>query len=458
MLTDRQLDDLHTQLKSILSQLLEAKFEPTIVLDEKGETIDITPIPLNRYKSLESRRHKTFNEALDEYFTQTTHATAVDSVRKEYERELAKLQRMLHEQQTNIDESKNVIEENRRIGDLLYAHLGELQLLKRLVLDEKQKDKSWEQITSGLEADKQLGRSPATYFDSVDSKRMVLNIAIENKIIQTRLNRSIQENASGYYDRMKKAQRRLEGSQKALQETLGKIQDLQKLWTERIEQVHETVPPKQARKAWYEKFRWFRSSDGFLVVAGRDAVTNEILIRKHLEPGDIVFHAEVKGAPFVVIKAEGRPCSEQTIQEAAQFAGCYSRAWREMFNAVDVYWVHHDQVSKTPPTGQYLEKGSFVIKGVKNYVRGVPLRMGIGVRVKDDDLGIVGGPAKMVLKQATFYMELGPGKQPSGVLARQIRGLLAEKAPKNLRQQILAMPNEQLQGFIPFSTGEITLK
>jgi len=28
-------------------------------------------------------------------------------------------------------------------------------------------------------------------------------------------------------------------------------------------------------RQWYEKFRWFTSSEGFLVVAGKDTVSNE---------------------------------------------------------------------------------------------------------------------------------------------------------------------------------------
>jgi len=458
MLTERQLDCLYTKLKSILSCLLEGRFEPAIILDQGGEIVDVTPIQLNRYKGLERRPHKTFNEALDEYFTQTTQIGRVDVARKEYERELAKHERMLADQRRNIEDLKKAMEENRRIGDFIYAHLGELQLLMQQVLEDKQKGKSWEEIVDWVKAEKREKQTPAVYFDSLDSKHMILNVAVESNVFPIRLNRSVQENAADHYDKMKKAQRKLEGSEKALKETQKRIQELQKQWGLKIEQVSVTAPLKRARKAWYEKFRWFYSSDAFLVVGGRDAITNEILIKKHLEPYDIVFHAEVKGAPFVVVKTEGRTPSEEVIQEAAQFAGSYSRAWREMFNAVDVYWVHPDQVSKIPPLGQILEKGSFVIQGVKNYVRSVPLRMGIGVQMKDEDLVVIGGPAKMVSRQTNFHMELAPGKQLSGALAKQVRGLLAEKAPKSWREKILAIRNEQLQGFVPFGKGEVTLK
>ena len=60
-------------------------------------------------------------------------------------------------------------------------------------------------------------------------------------------------------------------------------------------------------REWYEKFRWFTSSDGFLVVAGKDTVSNEVLIKKYAKQEDVVFHAEISGAPFTVVKTEGKP-------------------------------------------------------------------------------------------------------------------------------------------------------
>jgi len=47
---------------------------------------------------------------------------------------------------------------------------------------------------------------------------------------------------------------------------------------------------KEINKEWYEKFRWFISSDDFLILGGRDATSNEIVIKKHTEKNDLVFH------------------------------------------------------------------------------------------------------------------------------------------------------------------------
>jgi hypothetical protein len=193
-------------------------------------------------------------------------------------------------------------------------------------------------------------------------------------------------------------------------------------------------------------------------LGGRDATTNEILVKKHTEPSDIVFHADIVGAPFVVIKTEGKTPSEQIMQEAAQLASSYSRAWREMLHAIDVYWVHPEQLSKSPPPGQYLKKGAFIIRGKKNYVRNAPLRVAIGILMKENHAAVIGGPPEAIKKQTNLCVEVVPGQQTSSTLAKHMRKLLAEKAPTEWWKQILETSLEEFQSFIPSGKGEIALQ
>ncbi len=69
----------------------------------------------------------------------------------------------------------------------------------------------------------------------------------------------------------------------------------------------EVKPPPKRRKAkWFERHRWFISSDDMLVIGGRDANGNAEIVEKHMEPGDLYLHAEIVGAPHVVIKSAGK--------------------------------------------------------------------------------------------------------------------------------------------------------
>jgi len=459
-LTEQGLDRIFTQLRTLLAQLSEAETKPSIasiVVNERGEWVDATPIRLEKYAHLKHVAYKTFNEALDEYFTQAEAMTRASKAEKELERELSKLNRVLQEQQKTMEETRRSTEQNKRVGDLIHAHLGELQLLLQKIVEGKQSGKAWEQMVSEIEQEKRAGQTPAVYFLSLDSKRRVLNVSVAGADLSLDISRSVQANASNYYERAKKAQRRLEGARKAMLETQAKIRELRQKEAERVEEVLE-VPSKRKERAWYEKFRWFHSSDRFLVIGGRDATTNEILIKKYTQPHDIVFHADILGASFVVIKTEGKTPPEQTIREAAQLAASYSNAWREMLGAVDVYWVRPEQVSKSPPPGQYLARGAFMIHGAKSYIRKIPLRLAIGVLLKEEEATVIGGPTEAIAKQTRVFAEIVSGQQKSSVLAKQLRQLLAKKVSGEWQRRILEIPLEEIQRFIPSGRGTVMLK
>ena len=63
---------------------------------------------------------------------------------------------------------------------------------------------------------------------------------------------------------------------------------------------------------------------------------------------------------------------------------CYSAGWEARI-VTSAWWVHHDQVSKTAPTGEYLTTGSFMISGKKNFLPPTQLMMGFGFLFKVDE-------------------------------------------------------------------------
>lgn len=453
-LTERELDRIFDHLNRILSPIISRNMEPRITLSEEGEWIDVTPIPLKGYVHLEQKIYKNFSEALDEYYMKTGVKKGVVEATRGVGLELEKQRRILESQERSLEDYEVKIEQNRKIGDAIYAHLNELQLLCQGILEEKRGGKPWKEIVSDILKGKETGQVPAVYFQSLDQKNLVLNVSLENLTFPLTLRRSIQANAAEYYTRAKKAESKLKGVREALKKTQERIERLQRQRAERAEKVAE-APTKRRERAWYEKFRWFHSSEGFLIIGGRDATTNELLIKRHMEPQDKVFHADLPGAPFVLVKTEGRIPSEQTMKEAAQLAASYSRAWRENFSAADVYWVYPTQVSKSPPPGQYITKGAFIISGTKNYVRNVPLQVALGIKGEKENLRVVGGPPEAVVKQTNLYVKITPGDQTSGKIAKEIRQILSRRAPQNLQGEILQIPLEEIQNFIPSGKSSV---
>jgi predicted ribosome quality control (RQC) complex YloA/Tae2 family protein len=182
--------------------------------------------------------------------------------------------------------------------------------------------------------------------------------------VEIDVRKSARENAALLFDRAKKLREKAKRARALVEgESKPKAESKKKA-------------PSRKRE-WFEKFRNFISSEGNLVLGGRDAATNELLIKKHLGNHDTVFHADPAGSPFVVIRGK---CGENTLAEAATFCASYSRAWQARLGSVDVYWVTPEQVSKKAPAGEYISKGSFMINGRKNYFKNVVLELSVFLR------------------------------------------------------------------------------
>ncbi len=453
-LQNKDIAQLSKALNEVLSYLRTGKLDPCLVIDDAGIWIDVTPIPLRNYRNLKCKKFKSFNEALDEYYTKASMELEVSIVTHRVENEVSQQQRILEKQQTSLEKAAKEAELMRKIGDTIYAHFHQLQTLLLRIMDEKQRGSTWQEILQRIEIEKGRGDEPAAWLNSIDTKKLMIQMSLDNLTFSLSLRSSAQENASTYYGRAKKAEKKRRGAEKAIRATRTRIEELkQRKHVATREARKPTV--KLKKKSWFEKFRWFYTSENLLVVGGKDAVTNEILIKKHSAKGDLVFHADIAGAPFVLVKTEGKAPSQQSILEAAQLAASHSRAWKSQFGALDVYWVHPEQVTKTPPSGEYLQKGAFIIRGKKNYVRRIPLRLAIGIDINATPPTVIGGPKHAVDSRTSIYVEIAPGDLSSSKLAREILHELTGKTPKNLKQEISKIPLENIQTFIPFGKGRI---
>lgn len=235
--------------------------------------------------------------------------------------------------------------------------------------------------------------------------------------IELDLKKTIEQNAADYFEKAKKFKRKIEGAKKIIEKTKARLADL--LEKQRVEEEKESQKKEIVKKElkWYEKFHWFYSSEGFLIICGRDATSNEIVIKKHTEPNDIVFHTETPGSPFCAVKTEGKTPSEETLKETAQFCASYSRMWKLGIGIGDVFYVKPEQVSKEAKTGEYIAKGAFMVYGKKNFFRGIPLKLAIGV-MKDGS--VMAGPLNAVKRHCEHYLNIDQGSEKPSDVAKKI--------------------------------------
>ncbi|MDP7115460.1 MAG: NFACT RNA binding domain-containing protein [Candidatus Woesearchaeota archaeon] len=229
------------------------------------------------------------------------------------------------------------------------------------------------------------------------------------------LDKSIEENAGLYYDKAKKIKKKIEGARKALDEGLLKLKKLEK--EQKVLEVKEEVV--KVKKKWYEKFHWFVSSEGFLVIGGRDATSNEIVVKKHTDSNDLVLHTDMAGSPFFVIKSDGKEIGKDTIKEAADATVSFSRAWKLGLMTTSVFYVTPEQVSKKAQSGEYMSKGAFMIYGKVNYIDN-EMSMAVGMF----DGAIMAGPVSAVKKNCSKIVVVIQGKDKTSSVAKKIRYLV----------------------------------
>lgn len=456
-----EVDAVFAGLQGLLVAVSDFKAEPHIVLGEDGGFIDVVPFKLKRYEGLKSKSYGSFNEALDEYFLRATAAekagasVEVDSLTREAER----LKRVIAEQEQALREDEKKAEHYRQIGDAVYAHSSEFQAFLGRFADAKREGKDWQSLISEIMAAKKAKGD--SFVESFDSRNLLANVCVDNLRFSLNLRRTLYENAAEYYERGKKAKQKsagaltaLEESRRKLAEAEQKIRRAEEQKTKPREVMEELVKRKVKRKEWYEKFRWFTSSDGFLVVAGKDAVSNEVLVKKYAAADDPVFHAEVSGAPFVVVKTEGKTASEQALREAGVFAAAFSRAWREGAGSADVYWVKPSQLTKSGPSGEYVPHGAFAVNGKRNWMRNVPLKLAIGV-LEDNEMQFLGGAVEAVKAKTKTYVTLVPGDAMGKEFLKRVLQALALKLPKEQREKVAKASIELVREFVPYTKGRL---
>ncbi len=450
---------VETQFQAILDSISELKIriikrriDPVIVFDEAGAFLDVTPFPLKVYEGKPAKRFETYNEAADEYYSAQAATHLIERAKESQAQEEARLQRILREQSEQRELLKKTVISSREVGDQIYLNLHTLTEIAEALRREKEKGASPQDLEQ-LAKQRMANVKPEVKVESLPEG---LNFDISGKVVHIRHDKSPQQVAQEYYAAAKKAAQKLQGLEESLKETEVKLRNLP---TKAADETAEfKIPRRMREKAWYEKFHWFRSSDDFLVVSGKDASTNDLLIKRHLEIPDIVFHAEVHGAPFTVIKTDGRKVSETTLLEAAQAAASRSKAWSLGLASLDVYWVNTEQVSMKAPSGEYMGKGQFMITGKRNYVRGVELKVAIGIQRGNDEVRFIAGPPAAIKKQAEAYVELVPGKVSSGKLAKKIIEVLKSTSPEQLREKISQALLDEVARLVPAGRGEIISK
>jgi predicted ribosome quality control (RQC) complex YloA/Tae2 family protein len=432
-LTEEEKTRVAKAIQLTLGKLMKGPYEPQTIRDTSGRLVATAPFHLKLFEGLPAKRMDSYNDAMDEFFSTVEAGTARSQEVGDAEKETEEMQNVINEQRKKISESEELERSNRKFGELIYANLTNVEGILTVIRSARKSGISWQEIETKLDEAKREGVALADKIGSIDAREGTVTLELAGEKITLNIRLSAAKNASRFYESAKKAETKKEGAESALQDTLRKLSGLK---TETTPSKEEVLREKRLKK-WYEHFRWFISSNGFLIIGGRDSKTNEIIVKKRLEPTDIFVHADVHGAPVTVIKSMGKDVPETTITEACQFAASYSRLWKLGTGAGEAYWVRGNQVSFSPPSGEYLQKGSFIIKGERTYAKSIRLVISVGI-ITDEEKHVVpiaGPPSSIALKTRT-KVDLVPGGESGSRLANLVKDRLIKLVSPELGAEI----------------------
>ncbi|KAG6543609.1 hypothetical protein Mapa_014972 [Marchantia paleacea] len=377
----------------------KAKSAASDVKEEFDKVYDeFSPLDLKQLKDRESMKLATFDAAMDEYYSKVEGQRADQQRRTQEESALTKLDKIRADQTNRVKTLKREVDQSVHMAELIEYNLDDVDAAILAVRTALASGMDWKDLGRMIKEEKKAGNPVAGVIHNLQLETNQITLLLSNNLdymdeeektrpvdkVEVDLSLSAHANARRWFEMKKKhatkQEKTLAAHEKAFKAAEKKTQ-------QQLAQAKTVAAITHIRKMhWFEKFNWFISSENYLVISGRDAQQNELVVKRYMKKGDLYVHADLHGASSTVIKNNDptRPIPPFTINQAGSFTVCRSQAWDSKI-VTSAWWVHSHQVSKTAPTGEYLTVGSFMIRGKKIFLAPNPLVMGYGLLFRLDE-------------------------------------------------------------------------
>jgi len=393
-LSDEEIDKIFQVTTDLIERVVTGKHESYIIKGDKGA--DVYPVPLGDISQSNVTKVSSFMEGLDSLFSENLLEEGKSSQTDTVSQRITEIEHKLEEQNKAISLVK---ERADSISKVAQALLGI--------------------VSTGITSieDPKIPALLQQHNSALMKEGGVSLISVNGDKIKINVQSSIHGIASVLFNESKRqlnAIKTIEAEKKKTERDLDVFKKQESIARDSV------VFTVQKKKEWYERYRWFFTSDNLLAIGGRDASSNSSVIRKHLGKDDKVFHAEIVGSPFFILKDS----TEETLSsmtEVAHATVCFSRAWREGLYGLNAYWVKPEQIKTAAPSGQFIAKGSFVIEGSRSFIQVASLQLSVGIYQKNDKYSLMCGPPSAIKKNCVYFVTIEPSGTDMTEFAKKIR-------------------------------------
>lgn len=278
---------------------------PAVAFGQDGGPLAFAPYELSHLGRFELR--PTVNQAASDYYAALVGADAYTGRRSQVQALLDEARRRVNGRRIGLGEqavSEDEVDESRSFGEWILAY-------------------AWQIRPGETELLADTGAGP-------------LRIPLDPTL-------SPSENAQAYFARYHKAKRASQRVPELLAAVDRDLEYLDQVQTDlqlaedaaQIEEVRDALlasdllpAPDKARRPPIRRSQplRLRTSDGFIVLIGRNAAQNEHVTWEMAAPDDLWLHTEHVPGSHVVIKSEGHAVPESTLVQAAGWAAWQSQA------------------------------------------------------------------------------------------------------------------------------------
>lgn len=338
-LTDIQKEIVFNKFAELVEDIKANRFYPESITNEKGKTIDFSPIEMTQFNGLEIKKYTSISELIESFYANRDFAYRIgqktQDLRKLITQNIERCIRKKDIQMQTLRSIKNR-DELRLKGELLTANIYSIK----------------------------KGMTTVELPNYYSENQELVAIELDS-------NKTPSENAQKYYKAYNKAKRTFEALKdqiKSNDEELAYLesvltsvnnctdeQDVKEIRRELREEGYvKKVKNQKDKSKKHSVPLHFISQDGFDIYVGKNNIQNDKLTLKFARPRDIWMHTKNIPGSHVIIVANGQTIPDTTLNEGAMLSAFYSKAKNS--SKVPVDYTEKKNVKK--PNGS---KPGFVI-------------------------------------------------------------------------------------------------
>lgn len=311
ILTEEQINAVYNAFSSLVGDIKQKRFSPESITNEKGKTIDFSPIEMTQFKTLEIKKYTSVSELIENFYSNRDFTYRIgqktQDLRKLINQNIERCVRKKDIQMQTLRSIKNR-DELRLKGELLTANIYSVK----------------------------KGMTTVDLVNYYSDKQETVKIELDS-------NKTPSENAQKYFKAYNKAKRTFEalkGQISSNDEELAYLesvltsvnnctdeQDIKEIRKELKEEgyIKKIKNQKENKSRKKSNPLHFISKDGFDIYVGKNNIQNDELTLKFARPRDIWLHTKNIPGSHVIIVTNGQTVPDSTLNEGAMLSAFYSK-------------------------------------------------------------------------------------------------------------------------------------